>query len=107
MEDTEESGFPKYQYTLKHLDRGDALFTVRCNDFEEFKQLIRNIAWIIEHIDDDNFSQPTPTDDALTNYTCKQCGAPADFRAGKSRKTGESYRAIICTADKNHIERLA
>ena len=107
MGDTTGSGFPKYQYSVFHGKGREAQFVVRSDDLEEFKRLIRDVQWFTEHISEEDFLQQPDADDELVNHTCKQCGAPADFRAGRSKKTGEPYKAIVCTADTTHIERLA
>ena len=107
MGDATGGGFPKYQYSVFQGKRREAQFVVRSDDLEEFKRLIRDVQWLTEHIGEEGLLQNTPADDELSNYTCKQCGAPADFRAGRSKRTGEPYKAIVCTTDTTHIERLA
>ncbi len=106
MDETTDSGFPKYQYSVFYKKGRDAQLVVRSNSLEEFKQLIRNIDWITEHIDDEGFAPSAGIDDALMDYTCKQCGAPAQFIAGREKGTGAPYKLVLCTADRNHKDRL-
>ncbi len=107
MGDAAGGGFPKYQYSVFQGKGREAQFVVRSDDLEEFKRLIREVQWLTEHIGEEDFLQQPTTYGGLVNYTCKQCGAPVDFRAGRSKRTGEPYKAIVCTADTTHIERLA
>jgi hypothetical protein len=37
-----------------------------------------------------------------TQYTCEKCGEPADYKVGTS-KTGNPYRGIFCSVDRDHV----
>ena len=39
-------------------------------------------------------------------YTCKECGAKAEYKTGVSTKTGKPWKALFCTENKEHVEWL-
>lgn len=48
-------------------------------------------------------SQPAAQPPAQPAAQCDKCGAPAEFKAGVSQKSGKSYKMFKCTADGDHV----
>jgi len=40
------------------------------------------------------------------SYTCNECGAVAEYKEGKSAKTGKPWKAVFCKDNKLHVKWL-
>ena len=91
----------EYRYQ-KDWSIGTRMFHVRCDDWEEFKQAVKNMDTLIpaaKDFPDDEGSMAQKVDVSTKHQpTCSVHGATTKWLEGVSKKTGKAYSFWSCSA---------
>lgn len=82
--------YPKYQYSRFRNGGKDEQFVIRADDWDEFKELKKNLDTIFDKSD-----QQSDTD-----TLCAECNSSMKYKEGVSKK-GKAWKGYFCTNCKN------
>ncbi len=103
----EQTGYPRYQWSIFVKNGKDQQFVVRANDITEFKQLLSDVKALIgEEIVNPTQVAPVVAPQAVVlapaahaaGLACNTCGQPATQKSG-TNKNGKPYNAIFCSSE--------
>ena len=87
------SQYPKLQYSAFLDNDKKEQFVIRADNFEEFKQLKREIDLVVKT---KSSQMSEPNTHANRAMKCVMCGGDAELREGVSKKTQKSYKGVFC-----------
>ena len=89
----DETYYPKFQYSVFRDGSRDEQLVVRADDFEEFKNLKKQLDLILTNGSSQNGEAHNQ---ASKTMKCMQCGGEARYREGVSKKTDKPYKGVFC-----------
>lgn len=134
MNDKDEKGFPRFQWSLFTNDRQGQV-VVRADSYDEFVDLYGKMQtfitaeklvgpaaktvnaaqtdadpeWIRQEMTsnkeiDESVAESEKGTSAGNRWKCETCGEDAAFRSGVSEKSGKKWQGVFCTANREHVK---
>jgi hypothetical protein len=91
------SNYTNQPYQVTYL-KGAVNITVRGEDKDQVVQDAKDMIQSMSKALGGKKKQPE------SQYKCEECGAPAEFKGGTSKKTGKPYQMIKCTKNDKHVK---
>ena len=70
--------------------------------------VVKQVEWMVDYAKKKGWKPSWKEEKKATQtFKCSECGADAEYKEGKSAKSGKDWKGVFCSENKDHVKWLS